>query len=223
MCGIAGFCSFDRDFLQNSRKWTQVLVDMRTAIAHRGHDQTGEYLRKHVGLAHTRLSIRDLAGGAQPMLRRQDGVEYAIVYNGEIYNAEELKQDLELRGFHFETRSDTEVILCGYMEYGPEIARRLNGIYAFAIWDGGRDTLMLCREPDGGKATFLCRGRRHPWCSAPSPRRCLPIRRFIPGQIWTVSGKFLGVGPARTPGCGVFCGLREVKPAQIVTFSREGP
>ena len=99
MCGIAGFCSFDRDFLQNSRKWTQVLVDMRTAIAHRGHDQTGEYLRKHVGLAHTRLSIRDLAGGAQPMLRRQDGVEYAIVYNGEIYNAEELKQDLEGRGF----------------------------------------------------------------------------------------------------------------------------
>ena len=221
MCGIAGFCSFDRDFLQNSRKWTQVLVDMRTAIAHRGHDQTGEYLRKHVGLAHTRLSIRDLAGGAQPMLRRQDGVEYAIVYNGEIYNAEELKQDLELRGFHFETRSDTEVILCGYMEYGPEIARRLNGIYAFAIWDGGRDTLMLCRDRMGVKPLFYAE-EGDTLVFGSEPKALFAHPEIHPRADLDSFREIFGVGPARTPGCGVFCGLREVKPAQIVTFSREG-
>ena len=69
MCGIAGFCDFNADFLKDAEKCKQVLVDMRTAIAHRGHDQTGEYLNRHIGLAHTRLSIRDLVGGTQPMLR----------------------------------------------------------------------------------------------------------------------------------------------------------
>ena len=78
MCGIAGFCNFDADFLQDTESWTQVLAGMRTAIAHRGHDQTGEYLQRHVGLSHTRLSIRDLLGGAQPMLRQRGNREYGI-------------------------------------------------------------------------------------------------------------------------------------------------
>ena len=77
MCGIAGFCDFNADFLKDAEKWKQVLVDMRTAIAHRGHDQTGEYLNHHIGLAHTRLSIRDLVGGTQPMLRQRDGKTFA--------------------------------------------------------------------------------------------------------------------------------------------------
>ena len=116
MCGIAGFCDFQRDFLQRRGEWTRTLADMRAAIAHRGHDQTGEWLRSHVGLAHTRLSIRDLAGGVQPMVRRRGEAEYAIVYNGEIYNAGELKGELEERGYAFETTCDTEVILLGYIE-----------------------------------------------------------------------------------------------------------
>ena len=106
---------------------------MRTAIAHRGHDQTGEYLNRRIGLAHTRLSIRDLVGGTQPMLRKRDGKTFGIVYNGEIYNAEELKADLLRRGCRFETTCDTEVILCGYMEYGMEVAKKLNGIFAFTM------------------------------------------------------------------------------------------
>lgn len=154
MCGIAGFCNFNADFLQHAGTWTRVLVEMRTAIQHRGNDQTGEYLQHHVGLSHTRLSIRDLVGGAQPMLRKRGDREYGIVYNGEIYNTEELKQDLLSRGCHFETTCDTEVILYGYMEYGMEVAKKLNGIYAFAIWDGHRDTLFLCRDRMGVKPLF---------------------------------------------------------------------
>lgn len=221
MCGIAGFCNFDVDFLQDAEAWTRVLVGMRTAIAHRGSDQTGEYLRRNIGLAHTRLSIRDLAGGAQPMLRRRGNREYAIVYNGEIYNADELKRDLLSRGCGFETTCDTEVILYGYMEYGMEIAEKLNGIFAFAIWDGYRDTLFLCRDRLGVKPLFYdLKGPDLVFGSEPKALFAHPQIR--PEADMDSFREIFGIGPARTPGCGVFCGLREVKPGCILEYSRGG-
>lgn len=194
---------------------------MRTAIAHRGRDQTGEYLRHHVGFAHTRLSIRDLAGGAQPMVRRRAEGEYAIVYNGEIYNAEELKQELLGRGYRFETTCDTEVILCGYMEYGMEVAKKLNGIYAFAIWDAARETLSLCRDRMGVKPLFYAlRGDTLVFGSEPKALFAHP--QVHPEADLDSFREIFGVGPARTPGCGVFRGLREVKPGCILEYSRRG-
>ena len=90
MCGIAGFCNFSMDYTENKGEWTRVLINMRKSLSHRGSDNTGEFLRKHVGLGHTRLSIRDLSHGRQPIVRSMDGIEYVIVYNGEIYNTDEL-------------------------------------------------------------------------------------------------------------------------------------
>ena len=221
MCGIAGFCDFNRDFLRNFQEWTQVLAEMRTAIAHRGHDQTGEYLGRNVGLSHTRLSIRDLAGGAQPMLRRREEGEYGIVYNGEIYNAEELKQDLIGCGYRFETTCDTEVILCGYMEYGMEVAKKLNGIFAFAIWDEGRETLFLCRDRMGVKPLFYTvEGGALVFGSEPKALFAHPQIR--PQADLDSFREIFGLGPARTPGCGVFRGLREVKPGCTLAYSRAG-
>ena len=220
MCGIAGFCNFQTDFLQNARAWGQVLVEMRTAIAHRGSDQTGEYLQCHVGLSHTRLSIRDLAGGTQPMLRRREGFEYGIVYNGEVYNAEELKQNLLCRGYHFETTCDTEVILCGYMEYGMDAAKMLNGIFAFAIWDGARDTLFLCRDRMGVKPLFYSI-QEDTLVFGSEPKALFAHPLIQPEADLDSFREIFGVGPARTPGCGVFRGLREVKPGCILEYSRE--
>ena len=220
MCGIAGFCDFNADFLKDAEKWKQVLIDMRTAIAHRGHDQTGEYLNHHIGLAHTRLSIRDLVGGTQPMLRQRDGKTFGIVYNGEIYNAEELKADLLRRGCRFETTCDTEVILCGYMEYGMEVAKKLNGIFAFAIWDESRNTLFLCRDRMGVKPLFYAvKGDALVFGSEPKALFAHPM--IQPKADLDSFREIFGLGPARTPGCGVFCGLREVKPGCILEFSRE--
>lgn len=221
MCGIAGFCSFSGNFLENTQMWTQVLVDMRTAIASRGRDQTGEVLRSHAGLSHTRLSIRDLAGGAQPMVRRRDGLEVAIVYNGEIYNAQELKQELTARGYRFETSCDTEVILLGYLEYGAEMAQKLNGIFSFAIWDGGRDTLVLCRDRLGVKPLFYAEvGDTLVFGSEPKALFAHP--QVHPRADLDSFREIFGLGPARTPGCGVFCGLHEVMPGQILSYAREG-
>lgn len=219
MCGIAGFCDFNADFLKDAEKWKQVLIDMRTAIAHRGHDQTGEYLNRHIGLAHTRLSIRDLVGGTQPMLRKRDGKTFGIVYNGEIYNAEELKADLLRRGCRFETTCDTEVILCGYMEYGMEVAKKLNGIFAFAIWDESRSSLFLCRDRMGVKPLFYAaKGDALVFGSEPKALFAHPM--IQPKADLDSFREIFGLGPARTPGCGVFCGLREVKPGCILEFSR---
>jgi asparagine synthase (glutamine-hydrolysing) len=221
MCGIAGFCDWEEAFDQDVERWTEVLVRMRTAIAHRGCDQTGEYLRRHVGLAHTRLSIRDLSGGLQPMVRRQDGAEYAIVYNGEIYNAEELKGELQARGWTFETTCDTEVILCGYMEYGMEVAKKLNGIFAFAIWDGRQETLFLCRDRLGVKPLFYApRGTELVFGSEPKALFAHPDIR--PQADLDSFREIFGLGPARTPGCGVFRGVREVKPGHILAYSQAG-
>ena len=218
MCGIAGFCNFNANFLQSADMWTQVLIKMRTAIAHRGHDQTGEYLRHHVGLAHTRLSIRDLAGGIQPMVRRRGENEYGIVYNGEIYNTEELKQELQGCGYHFETTCDTEVILCGYMEYGMEVAKKLNGIFSFAIWDGKRDTLFLCRDRLGVKPLFYAvQGDTLVFGSEPKVLFSHP--QIHPQADLNSFREIFGLGPARTPGCGVFRGLQEVKPGCILEYS----
>ena len=221
MCGIAGFCDFKRNFLQDAQQWTAVLRKMRNAIAHRGHDQTGEYLKGNVGLAHTRLSIRDLAGGAQPMVRQRGRGDYAIVFNGEIYNTEELKAALCCRGYRFETTCDTEVILCGYMEYGMEIAQKLNGIFAFAIWDEQRDTLFLCRDRLGVKPLFYAlEGTTLIFGSEPKALFAYP--EITPQADLDSFREIFGLGPARTPGCGVFRGLREVKPGYIVECSRAG-
>lgn len=221
MCGISGFCDFRESYTADREKWLDVLVDMRQAIAHRGRDQTGEYLGENIGLAHTRLSIRDVAGGLQPMCRQAGGADYVIVYNGEVYNTDEIVPELRKKGYVFETTGDTEVILYAYMEYGPACASMLNGIFAFAIWDGREKRLVLCRDRLGVKPLFYTQHDgllvfgseikalfRHP---AVTPQADEDSFREI-----------FAVGPARTPGNGVFKGVREVLPGSLAVFSREG-
>ena len=221
MCGIAGFCSFEEDFTANGAQWRQTLVDMRAAVAHRGEDQTGELLLPHAGLAHTRLAIRDLAGGAQPMTRLAGGAQYVIVYNGEIYNTRELVPPLERLGHRFETTCDTEVILRAYMEYGAAFAEKLNGIFALAIWDGAKNTLVLCRDRMGVKPLFYTR-QAGGLIFGSEPKALFAHPRVTPRADEDSFREIFGVGPARTPGCGVFCGVEEVEPGHMLLFSAGG-
>ena len=116
---------------------------MNAVQKHRGPDEDGIFLREHCGMAHVRLSIIDLSSGQQPMVRREDGAEFTICYNGELYNMMELKQELREEGVRFQTNSDTEVILAGYIHYGKAFVERLDGIFSFAIWDGAREKFLL--------------------------------------------------------------------------------
>ena len=221
MCGISGFCDFHDNFTLQKEKWLDVLIDMRQSIAHRGNDQTGEYLGENIGLAHTRLSIRDVAGGMQPMRRCADGNDYVIVYNGEIYNTDEIVPDLQKKGYVFETTCDTEVILYAYMAYGTACASMLNGIFAFAIWDARARRLVLCRDRLGVKPLFYT--VQDGLLAFGSEIKALFCHPCITPQTDDDSFReIFAIGPARTPGNGVFKGIHEVLPGHLVIFSEEG-
>jgi asparagine synthase (glutamine-hydrolysing) len=184
---------------------------MRVALRRRGPDENGEWLRDHVGLSQARLSIRDLANGSQPMTRKIGDREYAITYNGEIYNADELKADLEEKGWVFRTTSDTEVILLGMIEYGTAFVEKLNGIYAYGFWDEAQKTLVLARDRAGVKPLFYA-FEDHNILFASEPKALLEFPGIRPVLDRQGLCEIFGIGPARTHGVGVFKGFFEVKP-----------
>jgi asparagine synthase (glutamine-hydrolysing) len=149
MCGIAGFVDFDGHSSEGALARVRA---MTSAIPYRGPDADGFFVDRHVALGHRRLSIIDLAGGAQPMGAADGAVQ--IVFNGEIYNFGALRDELQACGHTFRTRSDTEVILAGWLEWGEACVERLDGMFAFALWDARIRTLMLARDRVGEKPLY---------------------------------------------------------------------
>jgi len=145
------------------------------------------------------LSIRDLCFGAQPIIRNISGTEYVIVYNGEIYNTDELMPELTSAGYVFETTTDTEVILYAYIHYGIDFVNKLNGIFAFAIWDGGLESLILYRDRVGVKPLFYT--IKDGTLVFGSEIKALFRFPGINPEI-DIDGlrEIFGIGPARTPG-----------------------
>lgn len=147
MCGIAGIINLNNDGIDES-----ALRSMSGAIHSRGPDDEGFYIDTSAGLAHRRLSIIDLSTGHQPMVSQNN--RYVIVFNGEIYNFKEIKHDLMQRNVHFKSHSDTEVLLELFAADGPACLDRLNGMFAFAIWDKTEKTLFLARDRMGKKPLY---------------------------------------------------------------------
>ncbi len=210
MCGIAGYCSIDRDFTTEYKKNLDILIKMREALYRRGNDDTGEYLDKNAGLCQTRLTIRDLIGGKQPMTRIKDNKSYTIVYNGEIYQAEKLKCDLINKGYVFETTSDTEIILYAFMEYGPNSVKKLNGIFAYAIWDSFNKKLYLFRDYFGVKPLFYT-FENHSIIFASEIKGLFANPEVTPQMDHQTLREIFGIFPARTEGNGVFKNIYEIK------------
>ena len=221
MCGIAGFYNPHDHYLKEKEHYESVLQAMAERLRHRGPDDAGRWLSEHGGLSHARLSIIDLAGGHQPMVKSGSGQTFAIVYNGELYNTDELRQELMAAGYSFQTSSDTEVILAGYMEYGPDFVKRLNGIFAFAIMDTALNRLCLFRDRAGVKPLFYTvRGEElifsselkgilaYPGVKAQLDRRGL--------------NEVFSIGPARTYGCGVLKDMEELLPGHYLICTPDG-
>ena len=149
MCGINGIAFSSSSKRQISER---VLERMRDTICHRGPDDSGIFVDKNVGLAHRRLSIVDVAHGAQPMFNRDETA--AIIYNGEVYNHADYRVELESKGHEFQTHCDTETILYLYEEYGARCVEHLRGMFAFAVWDARKRELFIARDRLGVKPLY---------------------------------------------------------------------
>jgi asparagine synthase (glutamine-hydrolysing) len=149
MCGISGYVDLDGSIEEDS-----VIRKMISTLHHRGPDNEEVYVEKKAALGHARLSILDLScAGSQPM--HSDDRTLSIIYNGEVYNFKDLRKELERCGYSFRSGSDTEVVLKGFQHYGPEIFKKLNGIFALAIWDSKTEKLTLSRDRFGVKPLYL--------------------------------------------------------------------
>lgn len=219
MCGIAGFFNPYVDYKTEASKWLSILDEMNHAQKRRGPDDEGTYLSSICGLAHVRLEIIDLVTGHQPLIKKRPGRECAIAFNGEIYNMAELKAELIVEGAAFETTSDTEVILEGYMLHGKDYVKKLNGIFAIALWDSASEELLLFRDRLGIKPLFYT-----------MTNKTLVFSSEIKGvfaypdvdPILDKEGlcEVFALGPAKSYGKGVFKDILEVLPGQCITFDR---
>lgn len=219
MCGITGWVDFARDLTAQ----TPVVDAMTDTLTARGPDARGVWTDTHVALGHRRLSVIDLAHGTQPMRSPERGpgrLPRAVVsYGGEIYNYRELREELTLKGHRFTTRSDTEVALRAYLEWGAGLAERLNGMYSLAVWDTRHEELLLVRDRLGVKPLFY-----HPtpdgllFGSEPKAILANPlVRASASAEELCDALLFL-----RTPGRVPFRGMRELRPGHLLRAGRDG-
>ncbi|WP_329363676.1 asparagine synthase (glutamine-hydrolyzing) [Streptomyces sp. NBC_00669] len=215
MCGITGWISYQRDLAAQ-----RPMVDAMTeTMSCRGPDDRGTWISGPAALGHRRLAIIDLPGGRQPMSVDAPGGTVAMVYSGEAYNFTELRVELAGRGHRFSTDSDTEVVLHGYLEWGAAVAERLNGMYAFAIWDDREKKLVMIRDRMGIKPFYY-----YPTAdgvlfgSEPKAILANPLAE----RTVTLDGLRELLVMVKTPGHGFWDGMREVEPGTVVTVDSNG-
>ncbi|GGW18046.1 asparagine synthetase B [Streptomyces capoamus] len=215
MCGITGWVSFHQD----ARTMAPVIEAMTAALTPRGPDAGGVWLGERAAIGHRRLAVIDLDGGTQPMTDRPDEPAHVLSYSGEVYNHHELRAELRARGHVFRTRSDTEVVLRAYAEWGEDVADHLTGMFAFAVWDEPAQRLLLVRDRLGVKPLF--------WAAVDG------------GLAFASEPKALFAHPALRPrvdadglreaysllfntGPTVWSGVRETAPGSLLVLDRDG-
>lgn len=209
MCGIAGILSSDIDL-----RGEKLLVEkMGETLKKRGPDAAGLYLTPDVALVHRRLSVIDVENGAQPM----HFGKYVIVYNGEIYNTDEVRNELEGFGYKFDTHCDTEVVLKAYDKWGNESVKKLNGIFAYAIYDKKENSLFACRDRIGVKPFFYNKTKNtFSFASKIDTLLCQPYVKSVVDEEGLY--EIFMLGPAKTIGKAVFKDICELPPAFCLTY-----
>lgn len=217
MCGITGWIDWKVDLTEQS----SILKRMAERQDHRGPDDAGIWLSAHAGFAHRRLVVVDPRGGVQPMTGTQGTRAYSLIYNGELYNTEDIRKELTARAHHFLGHSDTEVLLHAFMEWGPACVEKINGIFAFAIWDESEETLFLARDRLGVKPLFYA--ERNGGLLFASELKSLLAHPSVEPEVDSEGlAEIFAIGPARTPGHGVFKGVQELRPGHCLQFDRGG-
>ncbi len=217
MCGITGWI----DYRKNLRNEHKTITKMAETLAQRGPDDTNIWLDTHAALGHKRLVVVDPEGGKQPMTRSKGEQKYTICYNGELYNTEDIRKTLSLKGYSFKGHSDTEVLLTAYMEWKEECVEYLNGIFAFAVWDETEQKLFIGRDRLGVKPLFY--SETSMGLLFGSELKAILANPEVRAEVDREGlSELFGLGPSRTPGSGVFKGVKELRPAHALTFSKNG-
>lgn len=215
MCGITGMIDWDGDVERQRPN----LERMLRAIRHRGPDAEGIWVGRHAALAHRRLIVIDPEGGVQPMSYERGDQRVVLSFNGEIYNFRELRAELEALGHQFRTRSDTEVLLQAYVAWGEACLTKLNGIFAFAIWDEARQTLLLARDHMGVKPLFYA--QRGGTILFGSELKALLAHPQIQPEV-DAEGLAEVFTWAKTPGHGIYRGVAELRAGHYAVVRRDG-
>jgi asparagine synthase (glutamine-hydrolysing) len=217
MCGITGWI----DYTCNLNNEKEIVARMAETLSKRGPDDTNVWAVTHGAFGHKRLVVVDPEGGRQPMTRRKGTNTFTICYNGELYNTEDIRKELLQKGYTFQGHSDTEVLLTSYMEWKEKCVEHLNGIFAFAVWDSEKEAVFIARDRLGVKPLFYKEdfGR----LLFGSELKAILAHPKVKAEL-THEGlaEVFGLGPSRSPGHGVFAGVKELRPGHALTFSKDG-
>lgn len=216
MCGFCGYVNYNENITDD-----KIIKKMNEKILKRGPNEQNIHIDKNTALAHSRLSIIDVKYGSQPMHMESKNNLYTIIYNGELYNTEDLRKDLLEKGYSFKNSSDTEVILASFIEYGKECVNFLNGIFSFAIYDKKENSLFFARDRLGIKplfytninGTFIFGSEIKAILAHPLVDPIIDKESIL---------ELIGLGPAHTPGKTYFKNILELEPGFIATFSKDG-
>lgn len=217
MCGIVGIANYTKDLSKDKF----ILEKMNSTLSKRGPDEDGYFIEDCVLFGHKRLIVIDPKGGKQPMSFKINNTTYTIIFNGQIYNSNELMQDLIEEGFGFDGYCDTEVLLKGFVCWGKNVLTKLNGIFSFAIWNNSTKELFLARDYFGTKPLYytLINGN---FIFSSEIKAILQHPEVT--TIVDSSGlcELIGLGPAHTPGTSVFKNIFELKPAHFAIYNSSG-
>lgn len=216
MCGICGYISKEK-FVDNDK----IIIQMNETLKKRGPNDQNIYIDKNIAFGHSRLSIIDINNGIQPMKRIIDGKEYTIIYNGELYNTDDLRNNLVKKGYTFKTKCDTEVILISYICYGYDCLKFLNGIFAFAIYDKSKNEVFLARDRLGIKPLFFTKTNNEIVFSS-EIKAILKHPNVSPILDKDGLKELLAIGPAHSPGKTFYKNIFEVEPGYFMRIKDFG-
>ncbi|HEY8389341.1 MAG TPA: asparagine synthase (glutamine-hydrolyzing) [Clostridia bacterium] len=222
MCGLAGWISDKIDL----KKQEHILMAMSQTLKKRGPDDFGEVVFEDAALLHRRLCVVDPQTGIQPMTKSKNGETYTIVYNGELYNTSELVAELGTLGYKFVGHSDTEALIYAYIEWGKDCLKRLNGIFAFGVWEHNKKRLFAARDRFGVKPLFYYKYDNSQFGKGlvfGSEIKTLLANPIIPKKIDADGLKqiFL-LGPGKISGSGIIKDIYELKPAHYLIYNSNG-
>ncbi|REJ08425.1 asparagine synthase (glutamine-hydrolyzing) [Halobacillus trueperi] len=213
MCGIVGWI----DAAHKTEEKASILDRMATTLQHRGPDDYQKWIEGPAAFGHQRLIVVDPAGGKQPMIRKARDEEYILCYNGELYNTEDVRDQLKAKGWTFQSHSDTEVVLVSYMEWGTACVDYMNGIFAFSVWEKKRERLFLARDRLGVKPLFY--SDRGDGVMFASEMKALLAHPEVSSAVDSNGlHELLSLGPSRTPGEGIFQEINEIRPGHRAVF-----